>query len=98
MNLPYVDRVYQLGNTSYFYQNYIENKDSLIFANEPYYTTDHIHKRLPLVETWCKMYGIEYRGEMPELIFNPLQKKIAKEVLEKGQETSNGDSYQWWID
>lgn len=83
MNLPYVDRVYQLGNTNYFYQNYIENKDSLIFANEPYYTTDHIHKKLPLVQTWCKMYGIEYRGEMPELIFNPLQKKIAKDVWKK---------------
>lgn len=83
MNLPYVDRVYQLGNTNYFYQNYIENKDSLIFANEPYYTTDHIHKKLPLVQSWCKMYGIEYKGEMPELIFNPLQKKIAKSVWRK---------------
>ena len=83
MNLPFVDRVYQLGNTNYFYQNYIENKDSLIFHNEPYYTTDHIHKRLPLIQTWCKMYGLEYKGEMPELIFNPLQKKIAKEVWKK---------------
>jgi len=80
MNLPYVERVYQLGNTNYFYQSYIENQDSLIFHNEPYFTTDHIHKKLPLVQTWCKMYGIEYHGEMPELIFNPLQKKIAKEV------------------
>ena len=30
-NLPFVDRVYQLGNTSYFYQTYVENQDSLIF-------------------------------------------------------------------
>ena len=80
MNLPYVERVYQLGNTNYFYQSYVENQDSLIFHNEPYFTTDHIHKKLPLVQTWCKMYGIEYHGEIPELIFNPLQKKIAKEV------------------
>ena len=83
MNIPYVDRVYQLGNTSYFYQTYIENQDSLIFANEPYFTTDHIHKKLPLIQTWCKMYNLEYNGETPDLIFNPLQKKISKEVWVK---------------
>jgi ADP-heptose:LPS heptosyltransferase len=83
MNLPFVDRVYQLNNTNYFYQNYIENKDSLIFHNEPYFTTDHIHKKLPLIQTWCKMYDLEYKGEMPELIFNPLQKKISKDIWKK---------------
>ena len=85
MNLPFIDRVYQLGNTSYFYQTYIENQDSLIFHNEPYFTTDHIHKKLPLIQTWCKMYGLEYHGEMPELIFNPLQKKISKDVWIKNK-------------
>jgi ADP-heptose:LPS heptosyltransferase len=83
MNLPFVDRVYQLNNTNYFYQNYIENQDSLIFHNEPYFTTDHIHKKLPLIQTWCKMYDLEYKGEMPELMFNPLQKKISKDVWKK---------------
>jgi hypothetical protein len=83
INLPFVDRVYQLGNTSYFYQNYVENKDSLIFHNEPYFTTDHIHKKLPLIQTWCKMYQLEYKGETPEVIFNALQKKISKDVWVK---------------
>ncbi len=83
LNLPFIDRVYQLGNTQYFYQTYIENQDSLIFHNEPYFTTDHIHKKLPLIQTWCKMYGLEYKGEMPSLKFNALQKKISKEVWEK---------------
>ena len=49
LNIPFIDRVYQLGNTSYFYQNYIQDNDSLIFYHEPYYTTDHIHKKLPLI-------------------------------------------------
>jgi len=83
MNLPFIDRVYSLGNTSYFYQTYVDNKDSLLFHNEPYFTTDHIHKKLPLIQTWCKMYGLEYRGEMPELKFNPLQKKISRDVWKK---------------
>jgi hypothetical protein len=85
MNLPFVDRVYQLGNTSYFYQTYIENQDSILFHQEPYFTTDHIHKRLPLIQTWCKMYNLEFKGETPELIFNPLQKKISKDVWVKNK-------------
>jgi hypothetical protein len=107
MNLPFVDRVYQLNNTNYFYQNYIENQDSLIFHNEPYFTTDHIHKKLPLIQTWCKMYGLDYNGETPELIFNPLQKKLSKEVWVKNKKptmvihtnggliTPDSKSYMW---
>ena len=78
-NLPFVDRVYQMGNTSYYYQTYVENMDSLIFANEPYFTTDHVNKKLPLVQSWCKMYNLEYNGEMPQIKFNPLQRKGAKD-------------------
>ena len=78
-NLPFVDRVYQHGNTSYYYQTYVEDMDSLVFANEPYFTTDHVNKKLPLVETWCKMYNLDYNGEMPQIKFNPLQRKSAKE-------------------
>ena len=78
-NLPFVDRVYQMGNTSYYYQSYVEDMDSLVFANEPYFTTDHVNKKLPLVQSWCKMYNLEYNGEMPQIKYNPLQKKIAKE-------------------
>jgi len=78
-NLSFVDRVYPLGNTSYFYQNYIEDMDSLIFANEPYFTTDHINKTLPLIESWCKMYNLTYNGEMPDIKYNALQRKVANE-------------------
>ena len=53
--------------------------DSLVFANEPYFTTDHVNKKLPLVQSWCKMYNLEYHGEMPQIKYNPLQKKLAKE-------------------
>lgn len=80
LNIPFVDRVYQLGNTNYFYQNYIQSKDSLIFAHEPYYTTDHIHKKLSLVENWCKIYNLKFNNEKPELKFNNLQKNVSKQV------------------
>jgi hypothetical protein len=75
-SLLFVHRTYTLGQTQYFYQEYIDGVDSLIFANEPYMMTDHVHKRLPLVETWCKMYGIEYRGELPSIRINPEQRRL----------------------
>ena len=83
-NLDFVDRVYQLGGTSYFYQNYIHEKDSIIFHHEPYYTTDHIHKRLPLIQNWCKMYGLQYNGELPTVKFNKLQYDLSKKYWVKG--------------
>jgi len=107
INLTFVDRVYPIGGTQYFYQNYIQGKDSLIFANEPYYTTDHVNKKLPLVETWCKMYGIKYNGEKPEIRFNKLQTNISKQYWCQGKkpvmvihtnggvQTTDAKPYMW---
>ena len=81
-NLPFVYRVFPLGNTQYFYEEYIEGKDSLIFANEPYFTTTHINKTHRLVESWCMMYGLDYQGEKPKLRINPEQKKAIRNFYE----------------
>lgn len=77
LNLNYVDRVYRIGATPYFYQDYIEGKGSLIFKHEPYFTSEHINQELPLVQNWCKLYGLEYSGELPELVFNVRQQQFA---------------------
>jgi hypothetical protein len=81
-SLPFVYRVFPLGNTQYFYSEYIDGKDSLIFANEPYFTTTHVNKTHSLVESWCRMYGISYNGETPMLKINPEQKKAIRNFYE----------------
>jgi hypothetical protein len=81
-SLPFVYRVFPLGNTQYFYEEYIDGKDSLIFANEPYFTTTHINKTHKLVESWCMMYGLKYEGEQPVLRINPEQKKAIRNFYE----------------
>lgn len=81
-NLPFVHRVFPLGNTQYFYSEYIDGKDSLIFANEPYFTTTHVNKTHPLVESWCKLYGLEYQGEQPMVKINAEQKKAIRNFYE----------------
>lgn len=76
INLPYVHKVYRIGSTPYFYDNYIKDVDSIIFKHEPYFTTEHIHKTLPLIENWCNLYGLEYHGEIPEIRFNLRNKQL----------------------
>lgn len=67
LHLPFVKRVYRLGNTPYFYQDYIKDKDSKIFKHEPYFTDDHINKKMSLIENWCKLYNLVYNNEQPML-------------------------------
>ena len=109
INLSFVDRVFTLGNTSYFYQEYIQDKDSIIFHHEPYYTTNHIHKRKKLIENWCEMHNLKFNGELPELKFNKLQFDISKTVWSRkkplmvlhtngGMMTTDAKPYAWTRD
>ena len=81
-SLPFVDRVYPLGNTQYFYESYVDGKESLFFIQEPYFTTTHINKTHRLVESWCKAYGLEYKGEQPVVKINPEQRKAIRGFYE----------------
>ena len=81
-SLPFVYRVFPLGNTQYFYEEYVDGKDSLFFIQEPYFTTTHINKTHKLVESWCMAYGLEYKGEQPMLKINPEQKKAIRNFYE----------------
>lgn len=65
-----IHRVYRLGNVPYFYEDYILNKDTHVFAGEPYKQTSHITRTKHLIETWCDMIGIKYSGEGPQLPMN----------------------------
>ena len=70
LNLPSVYRVYRLGATQYFYDDYIKNKDTIVFKHEPYYETHHILKNKHLIANWCKILDIEYKNQSPVLNFN----------------------------
>jgi hypothetical protein len=81
-NLPFVHRVFPLGNTQYFYEEYVDGKDSLFFLQEPYFTSTHINKTHRLVESWCMAYGLTYNGEQPVLKINSEQKKAIRNFYE----------------
>ena len=67
---PVVDRVYALGQSPYFYQDYIEGKDIVLFRHEPYNQTAHVTKKQHLIHNWCDLLGIEYKNKQPVLFPN----------------------------
>lgn len=76
LNHPDVHRVYRVGMTAYFYEDYILNKDTLVFRHEPYFQTGHILKQKHLVQNWAELLGISYKKQLPNLHFNMMQKKL----------------------
>lgn len=70
LNNPDVDRIYQLGQAPYFYEDYIEGKDVIISKHEPYHQTDHITKKKHLIHNWCDLMGIEYKNQQPVILPN----------------------------
>jgi hypothetical protein len=81
LNNPHIYRVYNQGSVSYFYEDYIENKDTLVFKHEPYFQSSHILKKQSLVKTWADMYNLKYTVDdiLPELYYNMVQKKFVLE-------------------
>jgi hypothetical protein len=76
LNHPDIHRVYRIGMTSYFYDDYIKDKDTVVFRHEPYFQSDHIMRKKHLIENWCDILGIPYENQNPILYPNLIQKNI----------------------
>jgi hypothetical protein len=77
LNHPALYRVYRVGNTQYFYDDFIKDKDTIVFKHEPYFQTNHILRRKHLIENWCDLLGIDYDNQQPVLNFNLVQQRTA---------------------
>ena len=104
---PRIYRVIQFGQTAYFYDDYIRDKDTLIYTHDPYGSPDAIYRKKHLSQVWCELYGIEFAGEKPELYFTLLEKDHVESFLNKtkpiliiqpfgGAQTNN--KYSWMRD
>ena len=102
---PRVWRAYQFGQTQYFYQEYIENKDTIVMSHDPYREGDYVYRRKHLSQIWCDMYGIEWDGEQPELYFTQLEGDFVQTLINKdkpiflinafGGATNQQHKYSW---
>jgi len=76
LNNPYVYRVYVHNSTPYFYNDYIKDKDTIVFMHEPYYQSGHILKQKHLIENWCDLLDLKYTRQIPEIYVNYSQRKF----------------------
>lgn len=76
LNNPNVDRAYNFGGTSYFFEEFIENKNALVLAHDPYLDINHIQHKEHLLETWCRIYNLEYKGELPKIYLTDRERKF----------------------
>jgi hypothetical protein len=67
LNHPDIHRVYRVGMVSYFYDDYIKDKDTIIFKHEPYFQSAHITKKKHLIENWCDLLDVKYEKQQPIL-------------------------------
>lgn len=68
LNNPFVDRAFNFGGFSYFYEEFIQGKEDFkVFAHDPYLQTEHLYQKEHLIETWCEMFGVKYNGELPKI-------------------------------
>jgi hypothetical protein len=107
VNNPDIYRVYSLGNIPYFYQDYIEDKDVLVFRQEGYFQTGHITKEKHLIHNWCDILSLDYKNQTPVINFNLVQKRMVnlwrrnKPILliqSNGGPMEDGKIYSWTRD
>lgn len=79
---PDIWRFYAFGQMqNYFYDDYVHNKDVLIFQHDPYHETSYLLREKHLNETWCDLFDIKYNGELPQLNLNPREIEIARDKI-----------------
>lgn len=80
---PYIYRNYRIGNCPYFYENYIKDKDVIVYKHEPYSSNDVITRKKNLAKAWCNTLQIGYDENKPELHFNQIEQQNAVLIAEK---------------
>ncbi len=72
---PNVDRVFNFNNLNYFYEDHIAGQKVRTFLHNPYSDSAFINMEGHLIEVWCRMFGVTYNGEYPELYINQRERE-----------------------
>ncbi len=80
---PLIYRVFPHGGTPYFYEDYIEGKDTIVFRQDPFKTSDFIHQDTHILTLWAELCGVTYTNEKPELYFTQREKEIITKLTSR---------------
>lgn len=95
LNNENVYKCLQHGNLSYFFTDYIKNKECIAMMHDPYLEEDYFQNRKHLVQVWCEMFDVPYNGEQPELFLTKreidfYQKKYVSDKAIMVMQTNGG--------
>ncbi len=85
LNNQRIHKVIQFGTMQYFYNDYIEDKNSLVFLQDPYKTSDYIYRRKHVTEIWCELCGIDWDDATPEMYFTQLENDFCQTMISKDE-------------
>ena len=77
-----IDRLLHMGNTPHFYDDYVYNKDTIVFRHEAYNQSAHVHKSQHLIHNWCDLMGLEYKEQQPQVYANEVEKQSFVGLME----------------
>jgi hypothetical protein len=83
LNNQRVHKVIQFGTMQYFYNDFINDKNSLLFLHDPYKTTDYIYRRRHVTDIWCELCGVNWDGPIPEMYFTQLENDFCQTMINK---------------
>ena len=83
LNNQRVHRTLQFGAMQYFYGDYIKDKNSLVFMQDPYKHTDYVYRRRHVTDIWCELCGVEWDGPTPELYFTQLENDFCQTMINR---------------
>lgn len=67
LNNPHINECFETSKMGGAYLKYIKDQECKVFAADPYHHTSFITEKEHLYKTWCKIYGLHYNNEQPEL-------------------------------
>ena len=67
LNNPHINECFNTNQMNGAYLKYVKDQDCKIFVADPYHHTSFITEKEHLYKTWCKIYGLHYNNEQPEL-------------------------------
>jgi hypothetical protein len=91
---PAIYRVFPYGNTPYFYEDYIQDKDTIVFRQDPFKTSDFMHQDTHLLSAWAELCGVKYEAEKPELFFTQREKEIITRITKRDKPTIIFNPYE----
>lgn len=106
LNNQRVHKTIQFGTMQYFFRDYIGDKNSLLFLQDPYKHTDYVYRRRHVTQIWCELCGVNWDGPTPEMYFTQLENDFCQTMINRderpilminafGGADNQGHRYSW---